>query len=486
MPSLGLSTADSVTLFARTLGRTLTTEESELVAQLVEAREGKPLAIIQAAAAVAEQGGELSAVLVGNPSIAKEPVVLERLIEAAPDREQRALGVSAALPTVPTLPENISALSGLADATDALNGLMVKGLAEQTPEGLYRLVRGVGPEAIPSAHVPNLDTLLERYLSWGRENVANSERLGRESEALEELLRYATETGQHEQALALAQLLDVPLTLDGQWRTWDRVMDRALNAARAGGMAREQAWVLHQQGTRAMLRLDADASRPRLEEAMRMRSALGEEMDAKLTQYHLDLWRWLFVPVTPAPPPDGGTSGGIGRWLRIFGVVLLGAVGLLAAFLIFGAIVGRDNLPPQPPATEVIERTTSSAPTDVPDEPAGELRPQILSPPPGSVVQPGAEIWFEADVDGQPLETFDGRVSWLIDDRNDQQRTSLQWHASAPVGPGDHTVIRPLEAADVRVARHRAAPHRSVAGVANPASRGVAGIAGWAARPAPG
>ncbi len=418
LPLPGLAPDEGVTLFAAELGRELGYGEREPVRELCVALGGNPLAIVQAAAAYDVDDHSLAAFLAQLPTPATPDTVTGALVRSASADEGQVLGVLAALGGVPLLPANIAGACGVANVETVLAGLTDMALVEQTEDGRYRCA-GRLPAGAGAGWQP---PLLNQLVNWGRANHDNPELVAHDAEAMQVMLAWADEQGQYAQALALAHELDAPLTLAGQWATWDKVMATALHAARAGGLTAEKAWVLHQQGTRALVRRDASIAPDALAGALALRQQLGDTLGADLSQYHLELWRYLFPPPSsppqetkpepdPAPSSAARSAPKTGGWRQLVRPVLI--IATLVVAVIYGYTKLRPADAPQEPGTAV------SGPVSLATAAVGNAAVGVVNSPPAlSIIRPamnahypeGTPISFQARAQDAP----DGNISDLV------------------------------------------------------------------------
>lgn len=478
LPLPGLTPEEGVALFAATLGRRLRDSDREAVRQLCIDLGGNPLAIVQAAAAAEDDDRALAALLGRLPSPPTAEAVAAEAVAAAGNSEQQVLGVLAAADGAPLLPQTIAGVLGGAGAGPALATLEQKQLVDQTQDGRYKLA---GPMPLV-ADAGTRQELLDHLVSWSQANHDNPALVGREVEALRAMMDWAAETEQYRAVLELAHALDAPLTLSGQWATWDQTLSAALHAARVSGDQAEKAWVLHQQGTRALLRDEADAARDALQSALALREELGDTLGAHLTQYHLDLWRFLYPPPptqapppeqTPPPPPQQPRGERLAaprpsRWrILLPAILIISALGVAALY-----------------ATGVLPWDRGAPAVEYPaiaggagDNHAPVVR--VIQPQQGAALGTGRSVTFVGDAD----DAEDGDISYALHWESDVDGTLGQGRRVVhALSPGDHVISVWVRDADgeLTVSQVRLA----VGGGASSGSSGSASSGGSGQQPA--
>jgi hypothetical protein len=237
----GLPTRAAVELVATVLGRPLEAGEAVAARRLGDRFEGHPLKLRQAAwiAATGEASLEdLAEELDGDSALGN------RLLRGLP-AEDREMLASLAAAGGPLSPEQIAALAERPDAPERLDELRRGGLVQ--PHGAQFVLGG------PLADLPPGDARRERAIAslvhWAeRDDPAV---VLPEVPALMALLRWAAEHDRTSDTLRLAHALNRALPPGRRWGSWGRVLEIARGAAARAGDMREQAWALHQLGTRA-------------------------------------------------------------------------------------------------------------------------------------------------------------------------------------------------------------------------------------------
>jgi hypothetical protein len=161
------------------------------------------------------------------------------------------------------------------------------------------------------------------------------------------LLGWAVATGQWANAAALGRAIDPYLTLSGHWDAWHKTLKGTREAADAMKDLALQGWVLHQLGTFEIGMGNPAAAQKLLEEAVKIRTQLGDQIGAAYSRHNLQV-------IAPAVPPAARTAN-LMPWV-LAGIAVLA----IAAFLIFR------NSPQKPPPLSPTARPILVAASEVP------------------------------------------------------------------------------------------------------------------------
>ena len=149
------------------------------------------------------------------------------------------------------------------------------------------------------------------------------------------LLFWAVAQGQWMNVVKLGRAIDPYLTLNGLWGAWKKTLQGIQTAAGSTKNQALQGWVLHQLGTYEVGMGNLGAARQLLEQAVKIRTQLGDQVGAAYSQHNLQI-------IVPAAPPASQPANFM-PW------VLGGLAAIaIAAFLIFGG--GTQN--PVPPTIQ--------------------------------------------------------------------------------------------------------------------------------------
>ena len=351
----GLTEDSALALFERELGRRAREAELDLASAVCRRVGGRPLSVIQAAAAVREGEASLTELAAGGwdgwPGQLDEP-------------QRLALAALVGLGGAPVSSVHVEAIAGVDGADEILEGLRDRGLVE-AHGSRYILAAPLGEESEDRDRWAA--RALEHFAGWVSE--ADAGQLEEDAEALVAALRWGAAHQRWPEVLVLASALDGPLTLSGRWGSWQVAAAAALEAARAEEGRAAEGWALNQLGVRAVCRGETEQGREYLEQALRIREEIEDADGATVTRQNLG-------GLTGAAPRRGRLLRG--PWLALLGAVL-GAAGGVAVVLAVGSGGGGDEPATRtPPAATV----TTGQPTGRPTPPATAPRetPRRVAP----------------------------------------------------------------------------------------------------------
>jgi hypothetical protein len=292
-------------LYVTALKRPLAREEERGLDAVVAALGGRPGRIVRAAAiarqsprpgAGSSPAGSSPAVLPAQTADAQASQVL-----AALTPEQRRL--VAALAAVYDASLGQAALLGAADvksASPALDGLVELEVV-RTHSPRYTLVATFVPLLRAAGDAGEWRNRIGAYFeTWLRQPSVTPEQMLEEAPALLVLAQQAAAEGRWRSVLELARALEPALITGRQWGAWQMVLLLQLDAAQALGDLGAEGWARHQLGTRALCLGDAQAAQGWLEEALQIRTHLGDRAGMAVSRHNLS----LLLP--PAPPGGPG------------------------------------------------------------------------------------------------------------------------------------------------------------------------------------
>ena len=146
------------------------------------------------------------------------------------------------------------------------------------------------------------------------------------------LLALAAAQGQWMHVASLGRAMDPYLTLRGFWSAWRKILGEIQHAAGAMQNPALQGWVLHQLGTYEVGMGNLPAARNLLEQAVKIRTQLGDQVGAAYSQHNLQI-------IAPVVPPAARPANLIPWVLGGLAVVAIGV------FLILGNSP-KDQTPP--------------------------------------------------------------------------------------------------------------------------------------------
>lgn len=359
----GLPPDEAVALIERELGKDLPEPEEAVAEKLAAALEGRPLYLLQAAALVREKGETLESVAqkiaagLGAAVTATQTHALNTLSH----QEAQVLAVLTPMNGVPVPAAHVAAITGLPDAGQVLEGLFRRGVVERhSPR--YSLRTQQIEEALRqrSSDDALTEKTLRHFIEWARGKPSPDEVL----EALapmQALVAWAANTGHHAEAVQLARLTEAPLILLGRWAAWKKLLETALGAARASGDRRSEGYFLHQLGSRALCRGEETLARELLEQALRIRQAIGDAAGAELTAANLARLGPLVVPPSlPARPAPQ-----FGAWVMPAAIAALMTTAAIVGLSVFNGF-GFGAAPTATPTFTEAASATAVPPTLTP------------------------------------------------------------------------------------------------------------------------
>ncbi len=301
----GLDDAAAVALMEREVARPLTPEEGVLILDACRSLDGSPLRILQFAGLL--RAGAAGVGEVTTDSVQRTRARLDQLLaRELSDADRRIISplaaVAAAVPT-----DAVAAATGVSDAAERLALLEQRHIVEShSPR--YTLAGDPTPGLISS---PGRDDAAEQadaaraalvglFAADSEDGIRAPQRFG-EVQFLLALVREADRRGSVEEVLTLAHAGDRALALSGRWGAWRVALDSALGLASAQGLTADEAWALHQLGSRALGLGDRETAARQLRRALELREAIGDHAGAAVTRHNLDL---LSGPPPPAQPPQ--------------------------------------------------------------------------------------------------------------------------------------------------------------------------------------
>ena len=324
----GLPLKDGVALMERELGRPVTPIEKPEVENICKTLAGNPL-YLQRVAIRVSQCNELFSDINRQlkppmPAIGHSRSILISLSRP----ERRVLAPLAVLGTVPIRVEDLAAVTGLQRVDQVLLSLQRQRLV-QSHSPRFSLTGGLA-EIIQGEQdlTTGGEKLLSYFIGWA-ERRSFADDFMQEADLLQRLLEWGSRAARWSQVLRLAIASEAALALNRQWEIWKKILEWALQAARALGDQVAEAWALHQLGSRALTIGEVNIARQILTEALRLRESLGDKAGAEITRHNLNLL------VIPTPPIKSARPGAV-KPFPILPVAI--AVALVLAILVgFGA-----------------------------------------------------------------------------------------------------------------------------------------------------
>ena len=278
----GLPAEDAVALLEREIERSLDVTERAAAATLCAALGENPRRILQASAAIREQGLSLD----HAPRIIEQTSVV-KLMASIDETQRRAMLALAALPGVPLEVRHVCAIAEIGDIEALLTALVRRGLVVNS-ESRYELADGVGDRLRRTEDLkPWTSRAITYFTAWAERHARSQDTLGLESEALLRVQQHAADARRSGEVLQLGRLLEESLVVSARWGAWAVALERCLAAARAMGDRSAEAWALHELGSRALCLGDAGKARALLNQAVALREGVNDADGVAATRRNL-------------------------------------------------------------------------------------------------------------------------------------------------------------------------------------------------------
>jgi DNA polymerase III delta prime subunit len=380
----GLPLGDAVRLLEGELGEgLLAADELPVAQQLCQALGRHPLRIRQAAALVREDGRplhQLAARLSSGEPFAEMMLESVKQLSAG---EHQLLGALAALDGAAITANRVADLSGLPNTGEVLESLRRRALVEEADDQ-YRLC-GDPTETVRKKVSPEWTIkliLFYRHLAEKHRNAPAQ--LISEQETMLRILQWVRRARLWADALAIARRLDPALALAGRWDAWGQVLDWAYESARNLEDRRGEAWVLHEQGVRALCLENAHTAKKLLAQALHMRESQGDTAGTEATRHNLTLAENMAAAVSD-PFAASERRGPLKRAASIaLGLATLLLV-VLAGVAWFGPYGARGQPAAPSPPIQLAAFSVPSAEVAGGQSVTATIRLNQQTPPPGAV-----------------------------------------------------------------------------------------------------
>ena len=216
--------------------------------------------------------------------------------------ERELLAVLAVLSDVALSPDQLAALTSVADPRPALAGLERRGFVERVADDRYRIAAGRRERLREAWNIVDTgDRVLRQLIS-----IAQDGRLTwSDLDAVLGVSQWACEVGRFQELLRLVKAVKTTVDVVRRIEAWITIVQRALHAARALGDLDAEAWAEHELA--ACARIQGDEPRARAheerEQALR-RSGLGRRGPALRSP------RWLLQAAVAAAVAGVGLAVG--------------------------------------------------------------------------------------------------------------------------------------------------------------------------------
>lgn len=316
----GLPTADAVRLFRNELRRTLSAEEEKGAQSICESVECIPLLVLRAAHEARAQNRSLGDVV--SESAPGDQRLAASEINSSSEDEKKVLAALAVFAGAPVAAEHVAAVAGITNIEPLLEDLERRGLV-QSHEQRYTLASDVKAQQLGDLK-PWSARAVSHLVDWTKERRNQHKLIAGSAAAILLILKQAVAAQAWNEVRNLGHAAEEALAVSGQWDMWATVLNSINTAARAQSDIAEQAWALHQLGTRALLLGDRAEAKSSLTDALDIRERLNDVSGAAVTRHNLDI---LLGPLPPEPQNDNGSGDGVEpgpAWLKIGIMSLIG------------------------------------------------------------------------------------------------------------------------------------------------------------------
>ncbi|MEC4883348.1 MAG: choice-of-anchor D domain-containing protein, partial [Scytonema sp. PMC 1070.18] len=286
---------DALRLVERELRRSLTEEELPAAKLLCVALEGHPLDILQAVAMTREENRSLAEVVKLAQSSSRKKFLLKHLLGSLNKPQKWILSLLAALISLVALAaKQISDISNISAETalkvePILESLQQRHLVQLDGDH-YRIADNLVEVLHQEWNLTSCtEQILKYFTNWVQQYQELPKHLLQEADVVLELLKWAGENGHHAEVITLGQAVEGSLTLNGQWDAWKQVLEETLQAAQTIGNQVVESWAWHQMGTRELCLGDKSIAQRCLEQALRIRESLGDQIGAEVTRHNLEI-----------------------------------------------------------------------------------------------------------------------------------------------------------------------------------------------------
>ena len=241
----GLPEDESLILFERELGRSLTREEILEVKDICNALQRHPLRIIQAGSLAREGQMSLGEIRASIRSTTPDGALARASLDTLTVPQERALAILAVAGGAPITWEHIAELSQSQDILKSLQRLIALGLVQlqnhrySLPDSLVITLGKVWDLA------PWEDALLKYFASWLSTRPPDA-LIEQAADVLVHLIKRAGEKKQWSEVVMLGRALERVLIFLKRWQIWGEILQYILKSARALGERKTEAWALHQ------------------------------------------------------------------------------------------------------------------------------------------------------------------------------------------------------------------------------------------------
>jgi len=341
----GLPTGEAVSLFQREFGRALSAAEQKGAQYLCESVDCIPLRVLRAAHQAREENRSLVDMVPQAKSPALDQTLAAAEVKPHSEDEKKVLAALAVFYGAPVAAEHVAAVAGVSGVREMLDDFERRGLV-QSHEQRYTLASDVNNALLENLK-PWLTRALAHFVDWTEEYRSKPEVIAESAQPILLILQWAVAAKHWPEAKRVGHATEEALALSGKWDMWATALQSIMKAAQGLQDRANEAWALHQLGTRALCLGARSAAQASLNGALALRESLNDQSGAAVTRHNLNI---LLNPPPPNSEPDKSSSGGAGTGPTPIPLLLKLGVGLLGlAFIV--AFVAWWFWPRKPPVT---------------------------------------------------------------------------------------------------------------------------------------
>jgi hypothetical protein len=301
----GLPDQEALILFEKNFGRELIGDEKQLVSEICHLLQGNPANIGWVAAKIYKEAVTLESTISNLKEKSPEFLFIES-VQSLPQIEKQILEILAVVDGGKIPHEHFLALLQSEATNQALEDLIVRSLV-QSHSPVYSLNESFASELAKSGSLAPWEEALAQYFVTWLTQKPDRNLVMEIQDTLLILLKKVAERKNWPLVISLGRALEPVLISEGYWQAWNEILQFVLNAARALGDRKVEAWTLHQLGSQALCLGAKEQAGNLLSQAASIRRSIGDLAGLELTQHNLSILTGAFPagdtakPFSPSP-----------------------------------------------------------------------------------------------------------------------------------------------------------------------------------------
>ncbi len=351
----GLPEKEALQLFERELGREIKDDEKESAVQICKILLYHPLRILQTASMIREDGISIPQAFATLTKTRTQSPVLEATLSKTNETQKKILSLLAVAGGFALTREHLQKLASSLNFDTDMNPLLAQGFVSANGASF-----SLSGEAVASlVRMWDLsgweDALIGHFSNW-LQTAPQDMLVDQVASTLFYLIQRAGEKKQWKHVVTIGRKLEQIYALKKKWEGWLKILNLLRMAANALKDKFLEGWVTHQLGSRAMCMGSKVQATELLNQALKIRKAIGDKPGMQVTQHNLNVLANLPVPNNASSLK----STSIRRFMIIGGIT---SVVVITALLI---VAGVTFLPAFLNPTEISPPT--EVPTDIPTD----------------------------------------------------------------------------------------------------------------------